>query len=140
MTSSEPVETAVAQFGLERAQVVTQPRADLGVHDRGRVAGVLPDPRADLAGQRHVGAGRLLRDELADPLLVRGVAERPQQADTAIACAPAGDQLADRRAGARPRPARTITAPLWSIRSSISRTSSGGTSGAGLSVRTMSCT
>jgi hypothetical protein len=59
--------------------------------------------------------------------------------DTAMASAPAS--TSSRIARRVPSSSSgTISAPLWSIRSSISRTSWGGTSGWGLLVRTMSCT
>ena len=88
---------AFAQRGFQRGEVVAQAGADLGAHDRGGVAGELPDPRADLGRQRdeHVGVG--LADQLAQPPFVHRVAERPQQRHRDRAH-PVGQERADRLA------------------------------------------
>ena len=74
-----PGEPVLPQGVLQRGQVVPQPRPDLGAHDGGGVAGELPDAGADLAGQRDEYLRVLLGDQLAQPPLVHGVAEGPQQ-------------------------------------------------------------
>ena len=92
-----PGEPVVPQGVFQRAQVVPQPGPDLGAHDGGGVAGELPDPRADLAGQRDEHAGVLLGDQLAQAPLVHGVAEGPQQGYRDRAD-PVVEQRPDRRA------------------------------------------
>ena len=66
---------------LERPEVGAEARSDLGAHDRRGAPGELPDAGADLAGQAHEQVGGGLVDEFAEPLLVGGVAEGPQQRD-----------------------------------------------------------
>ena len=92
-------EALLAQGVLQRREVVAQAGPDLRAHDRRGVAGELADARADLAGQRDEHVRVLLGDELAQALLVGGVAEGPEQRDRDGADAVV-EQCADRGAGA----------------------------------------
>ena len=74
--TDEPLRT---QPAFENTQVLPQPRTDLRAHDRRRVAGELPDPRAHLAGQGDEDVRVDLVDQLPEPPLVHRVLERPQQ-------------------------------------------------------------
>ncbi len=90
-------ELMVAQPALEFAEVVPEAGADLGAHHRGRVARELTDAWADLTRQRDEHGGVDLGDDLANPLFVGRVTERPQQRD-GDGGDPVVEQLTDRSA------------------------------------------
>ena len=87
-------QTLAPQLRLQLGQVEIQARPDLRAHDRGRVASELPDARADLRRDRYKDVGILLGHKLAQPMLVLGVSERPEQGDGDRADA-LGQDLAD---------------------------------------------
>ena len=66
---------------VQAVQVTLDLRADIGVDDRGREAGILAYHGQHFTGQRDADAGRLLGNDLRHPLLVGGVEKREQQAD-----------------------------------------------------------
>ena len=69
------------QPGLDDAQVAVHHRRDVGVDDRRARAPVLLDLGRDLARDRDVDARRALADDRRDPLLVRVVDVRVEEAD-----------------------------------------------------------
>ena len=77
-TAREP---RILQAGLEPPDIAAHPRADIGIEAGGREALELAIERQHLAGDREIGVGAFLSEDLLDALLVRGVEVGVQQAD-----------------------------------------------------------
>jgi hypothetical protein len=97
-TDEAAAETGLAQPGLEPLQVGADQRRDVRIGDRGAHPLVLADAGGHPVRDRHPQPRRDLAGQLGDPLLVRGVGHRPQQAHRER-LGPGGGQVADGRRG-----------------------------------------
>ena len=74
-----PAEPLAFQRALQMRQVVDQPRADIGIDNRGNEPFVFSDPRRNLMRQRDRNLSEFAGEEFSAPQLVARVVLRPEE-------------------------------------------------------------